>query len=172
MNSQTSIYQIEALAKHHDKNFFYCGVSALDQYLYKLASQDVRKCIAATFVLTKKNDREVLGFYTLSSFAVNLGELPRKISKQLPKYPMLPATLLGRLAVTKKYQSKGLGKLLLVDALYRIVNVSKEIGTMAVVVEAKDETALAFYKHYGFIELSMQKNKLFLPLATISRVCL
>lgn len=116
----------------------------LDVYFKRQAGQEARKRIAATFVLLNKNSNMVAGYYTLSSIGINIGELPPEITKKLPKYPILPATLLGRLAVDKKYQGKKLGETLLMDALYR--SLKNEIASMAVVVDAKNEQACSFYE--------------------------
>lgn len=169
-NTIFSAHAITLLTKEHDRSVFCCGVNALDRYVQEQATQDMRKHVAATFVLTQKNERAVLGYYTLSATSIALDDLPENISKKLPKYPLVPATLLGRLAVDKNQHDKKFGELLLIDALHRSYNASSEIGSMAVVVDAKDEKAISFYQKYGFIVFSDQPHKLFLPMKVIENL--
>lgn len=136
----------------------------LDRYFRTQAGQDARKNIAAPFVLMLPNG-EIAGYYTLSSTAVNIGELPTPIMRKLPRYPLLPATLLGRLAVDKRHQGKGYGRFLLADALYR--SIRSEIASFAVIVEAKDDNARRFYERESFLPLADQPMKLFRPMADI-----
>jgi GNAT superfamily N-acetyltransferase len=110
---------IEALSPHHELKVFCCGVEALERYLRRQAGQDTRKHVAATFVLLEGENPTVLGFYTLSATSVRLGDLPEPTAKKLPRYPLVPAILLGRLAVDQNRRGKGYGELLLLDALKR-----------------------------------------------------
>ena len=163
-------YFIEPLGSQHDRAAFCCGIEALDIYFQRQAGQDTRKYVAAPFVLVDKSSGRIAGYYTLSSMSISAGDLPLEIIKKLkpPKYQVLPATLLGRLAIDKDYQGKGLGELLLMDALRRIWR--SEIATMAVVVDAKDESARSFYERYQFIRLLNYPNRLFLPMVTIAKL--
>ncbi len=117
-------FTIEPLAKKHDRADFSCGVEALDNYLKKQASQDVARHVAACFVATS-DGKTVAGFYTLSQYSVDLGELPEAVPKKLPKYSQVPATLLGRLAVSSHFRGKKLGEFLLIDALDRCNKANK-----------------------------------------------
>ncbi len=157
---------IERLASHHDRTRFFCGIEALDRYLRQQSSQDARKFAAVTFVLLDKDRTEVLGYYTLSAISVLLTDLPTTFVKKLPRYPLVPAILIGRLAVDKEQRGKHYGKLLLIDALQRCLKMD-QIGWVAVVVDAKDETAVAFYERYRFIRFSETSLRLFLPRETI-----
>jgi len=163
-------YLIEPLGLHHDRAAFCCGVEALDNYFQRQAGQDARKYVAAPFVLIDRSSGNIAGFYTLSAMSIHLGELPSEITKKLklPKYPALPATLLGRLAVNEIYRGRGLGERLLMDALYR--SWQNEIATMAMVVDAKDDSARSFYEHYEFIRFPDAPNRLFLPMVTIAKL--
>jgi predicted GNAT family N-acyltransferase len=161
------MYQIQPLGKAHRKKDFSCGIDALDHYLIHRAGQDQRRCIAVTYVLVKNQSQEIIGYYTLSATSIQFHDLPDKISKKLPRYPLVPATLVGRLAVDIKYQDHRLGELLLIDALARSLHMSHKIAAFAVIVDAKDENAVRFYKKYGFIQLTDDKKRLFLPMATI-----
>ena len=161
-------YLIEPLGKKHNRAAFCCGVDQLDDYFQKQAGQDARKRIAAPFVLVEKSSGFIAGYYTLSSTSIKLGELPGEITKKLPKYPQLPATLLGRLAIDQNHRQKGLGEMLLMDALYR--SLQNEIATLAVVVEAKDDKARSFYEHYQFICFPDYSHRLFLMMETIAKL--
>lgn len=161
-------YLIEPLGKKHNRAAFCCGVNQLDDYFQKQAGQDARKRIAAPFVLVEKISGFIAGYYTLSSTSIQIGELPIEITKKLPKYPQLPATLLGRLAVDENHRQKGLGEMLLMDALYR--SLQNEIATIAVVVDAKDDKARSFYEHYQFICFPDYSHRLFLMMETIAKM--
>ncbi|MFH0730992.1 MAG: GNAT family N-acetyltransferase [Pseudomonadota bacterium] len=158
---------IEALASCHDRAVFSCGSDPLDRYLLKQAGQDSRKHVAATFVLVEMNSPAVLGFYTLSATSLRLNDLPEQTIKKLPKYPLIPAILLGRLAVDLKNRGMGYGQILLIDALKRCLN-TRDVGWAAVIVDAKDEQAVSFYEHHHFIRLSPSAFRLFLPRSTIA----
>lgn len=160
-------YGIERLASHHDRAAFACGVEALDRYLKEQAGQDARRYVAASFVLVRRDSAAVVGFYTLSATAIRLAELPPAVANQLPKYPLAPATLLGRLAVDQRERGKRLGEFLLLDALHRSYELSREIASAAVVVEALDSRAGAFYRRYDFIQFPESPHRLFLPVKTI-----
>ncbi|KTD20606.1 GNAT family N-acetyltransferase [Legionella israelensis] len=164
------VYKITLLEKSHIKSDFSCGIEELDNYLKHTASQDIKRRIAAVYVLTEEQSDVVLGFYTLSSTIIPLDELPGSISRKLPGYPLIPATLIGRLALDKKYQFKGLGQILLVNALKKCFIKSKEIASMAVVVEAKNDKAKSFYEKLGFIPYVDKKDKLFITMKTISKI--
>jgi ribosomal protein S18 acetylase RimI-like enzyme len=157
---------IEPLAKEHARAAFSCGVNALDQYLQRQATQDVKKHVAVAFVLTPKT---VAGFYTLSQYAVELDVIPEEIARKLPKYSHIPATLLGRLAVSTSFRGQRLGEILLLDALKRSLHGSRQLASFAVIVDAKDDSAMAFYKKYGFLELPKVANRLFLPMGMIEK---
>jgi len=162
-------FHIEPLGPHHDRAGFSCGVEALDNYLKKQARQDVKKRVAAVFVLTP-DGKTVGGYYSLSQFSVDLGMLPQDIAKRLPRYPIVPATLIGRLAVNTAFRGQGLGELLLLDALHRSLTLSQQIASAAVIVDAKDERAMSFYRKYGFLELPSIASRLFLPMATVEQL--
>lgn len=121
--------------------------------------------MAAPFVLVLPNGT-IGGYYTLSSTAVKLVELPAQVAKKLPRYPLVPATLLGRLAIERTHQGKGYGRFLLADALHRAVR--SEIASFAVIVDAKDENARRFYERESFLPLSDQPMKLFRPMADVA----
>ena len=159
--------QVEPLGPHHDRSSFRSGAEALDRYFQSQVGQEARKNIAAPFVLVMPGG-SVGGFYTLSSTSLKLTELSPEIARRLPRYPLIPATLFGRLAVDLRHRGKGYGRFLLADALFRAVR--SEIASFAVVVDAKDEAALRFYEREGFLPLPDQPMKLFRPMADIAKL--
>jgi GNAT superfamily N-acetyltransferase len=165
-----SRYSIDSLGKNHQKKAFSCGIEPLDRYIQEHAGQDIRRRVAAIYVLTEINSNLMIGYYTLSANSIELGALPEVIKKKLPRYPTVPATLLGRLAVDKQYQGKNIGAHLLIDALKRSLDVSHKMASMAVVVHAKNEQAIGFYKHYGFIPFPDTRDRLFFPMDTIAQL--
>jgi ribosomal protein S18 acetylase RimI-like enzyme len=114
--------------------------------------------------------KTIAGFYTISQYSISLVDVTADIAKALPKYPVVSATLLGRLAVANQYLGQKLGEALLMDAQYRALQLSKKAASAALIVDAKDEKALAFYKKYNFIELPKVERRLFKPMATIARL--
>lgn len=163
-------YSITHLESSHDKQSFSCGSTPLDQYLKTQAGQEAKKYVSVTYVLAQQNSKKIIGYYTLSSIGIETGALPEETVKKLPKYPILPGILLGRLAVDQAYQGKKIGSILLIDALKRSHLISHQIGITAVIVDAKDENAVDFYKHFEFIEFPDNKFKLFLPMNTIKKI--
>lgn len=133
----------------------------MDRYLKEQATQDVRRRFAACYVALSAVNR-VVGYYTLSSADLSLGDLPEEMTRKLPRYPNVPAVLLGRLAVDQEFQGQGLGPTLLADAIKRIKR--SEIASYGLLVSAKDEKAKSFYQHHSFIPLPDAPLKLFLPL--------
>ena len=157
-------YRIEALDAHHDRSGFRCGVSDLDAYFEQRAGQDMKRKLAAVFVLTA-DGKTVSGYYTLSAHSIAAADLPPDLAKRLPRFP-LPVTLLGRMAVTQSLQGSGLGEYLLLDALDRALKGSRQVASWAVVVDAK-AGARTFYLKHDFIPLPTSPDRLFLPMKTI-----
>ena len=161
---------VEPLGRQHDRTAFHCGSKALDRYLKQQAWQDADKRVAAPFVAVDPPDKLVLGYYTLSASVPTLAGLPDDLASKLPRYQQLPVTLLGRLAVDQATRGQGLGEHLLLDALNRGLTHADQIAAMAVVVDAKDEAAAAFYRHYGFATLQTQPSRLFLPMRLVAQL--
>jgi predicted GNAT family N-acyltransferase len=161
---------IEILDKNkHNRRAFSCGNTALDTYLQRQAAQDMERHAAVVYVALIE-DSCIAGYYTLSQFGVDVGELPASLSKRLPRYPIVPATLLGRLAVASAFQGQRLGEALLFDALRRALDQSAHIASACVVVDAKDAKSAAFYVQYGFVRILDTNHRLFLPIDTIRRM--
>ncbi len=160
----------EPLHSKHKKALFSCGKSMLDNYLHKQANQDIKRKLSVCFVISEENTNLIKGYYTLSNNSIPLKSIPDSVSKKLPKsYAAIPTILLGRLAVDNKFQGQGMGKLLLIDALKRSLQISISIGSFAVVVDPIDQAAEHFYHKYGFIQLP-DSGKMFLPMKTISQL--
>jgi GNAT superfamily N-acetyltransferase len=160
-------FRIEALGPQHDRRSFNSGVEPLDRYFRAQIGQDARNNITAPFVLVL-SDGKIGGYYTLSSTAVKVAELPADVTRRLPRYPLVPATLLRRLAVDRSCRGRGYGRHLLADALHRVVR--SEIASFAVIVDAKDEAARRFCERESFLPFPDQPMKLFLPMAQIAKL--
>lgn len=158
------------LEKAHDHKSFDCGNEDLNRYLREQARQDAEKRVAAPFVFTQPDSSTVLGFYTLSASIIPVDELPPDLMKRLPRYGQLPVTLLGRLAVGRSVGGQGVGEFLLVDALRRSLEAAQQIAAMAVIVDAKDERADSFYRHFDFQPFQQTPLRLFLPMGQIAKL--
>ena len=166
---QPAEWVIEPLHSDHSRADFSCGNPSLDRYLKEQAGQDLRRGCATPFVLlSKRGDTTILGYYTLSSYGIDVGELPVEVAKKLPRYPLIPAAQLGRLAVDRVFQGQGIGEFLLLDALHRALVQSAEIAAAAVVVHAIDAGAIKFYRHFGFAAFPAIANRLFLPMNAVA----
>ena len=159
---------IELLNKSHIRNNFDCGKEQLNNYVKFQVNQDIKRKLSACFVLSDKESNDIKGFYTLSNYSIPLDSFPDYIQNKFPKsYQAIPCTLLGRLAINLTYQGQGIGKILLIDALKRSYEVSKEIGSFAVVVDPIDEKSEKFYEKYDFIKLPDSK-KMFISIKTLA----
>jgi predicted acetyltransferase len=159
----------EILSNSHKKLKldFSCGKELLDTYLRTQASQDIRRKLSACFVSLNVDSGLIQGYYTLSNNSIPLDIVPDNFKNQLPNsYHSIPTTLLGRLAVDIRFKRTGVGKMLLIDALRKSYEISKSIGSFAVVVDPLDEDAEKFYTKYGFILLP-DSHKMFLAMKTI-----
>jgi GNAT superfamily N-acetyltransferase len=160
----------EPLDSKHNKENFSCGKNLLDNYFWKQAKQDVKRKLSACFVLVDKEANRISGYYTLSSNSISHNLIPDSFKKKLPKsYLSIPTILLGRLAIDKDYQGKGIGKILLIDSLKRCYDTSNSLGVFAVIVDPLDKEAERFYDKYGFIKLP-DSEKMFIPMKTINEL--
>jgi GNAT superfamily N-acetyltransferase len=152
----TQPYRIELLSAH-DRSAFASGSEALDRYLHQQAKQDMRRRVASCFVAVDAAG-DIAGFYTIAASSLVLDLLPAEQAKRLPRYPTVPAVLLGRLAVAQAHQGKRLGGALVADALLRATRA--EVMAYAMIVDAKDEAAVRFYQHLGFTRLGDDQRRL------------
>ncbi|MBD2580631.1 GNAT family N-acetyltransferase [Oscillatoria sp. FACHB-1406] len=157
-------------SRRHIRSDFCCGEESLDSYLCKQATQDIKRRVSTVFVLVDEPEMNVFGYYTLSSYTVNVADLEEKLAKRLPAYPALPATLLGRLAVDNRQKGRGFGELLLIDALKKSLEASQQVASLAVIVDALNEKAASFYRKYGFISFVREPMKLYLPMKSIEEL--
>jgi GNAT superfamily N-acetyltransferase len=155
--------------KKHDRSTFQCGHDSLDEYIKTRASQELKKKVSTPFVLTDSPVRQVLGYYCLSSYSMATVDLEAATAKRLPRYPLLPATLLGRLAVDSGHQEKGYGDLLVSDALKKALAATDRVASVAVVVDAIDRAAVSFYLKYGFVEFPEVPMKLYISMESIEK---
>ena len=152
-------FKIVPFAQNHTREFFNCGVPALDKYLKQFANQDVRKNFAALFVAVQNDAPEILGYYTLSNASVDTLIVPESSQKRLSKYQEIPAIRLGRLAVDRSVQGQGLGTKLLANAVIR--SISNVSAWALMVVDAKNDPAYAFYNKFGFEPLLDDERHLY-----------
>lgn len=157
-----SEYRIERLTKQ-SRTGFDCGEKALNRYFITQASQEIRRRYCVCYVLIENSSNRVVGFYTLSAGSIALPSLPENLARKLPRYPGVPIARVGRLTIDRNYQSRGLGGVLLVDAIKRVSRA--EIGVYAIVVDAKDEVAARFYERFGFLRFEDLSDVLYLPIS-------
>lgn len=163
-------WRIEPLARAHDRSHFACGEAALDEYLARFARQNHESGVAKTFVAVGSNSPpRVLGYYSISAGAIDRDNLPAHAAKRFPSFP-IPVARLARLAVDREFQGRGLGEYLLLDALNRVLRASRDIGIVAVLLDAKHEKAKRFYARYEFESLPDQPLTLWLPMAAVAKL--
>ncbi len=158
----TAQFPVEVLGSGHDRKAFSCGVPALDRYFREQVTQDVRRLVTACYVTVEAATGKVAGYYTLAASSIPLAEMPEPLAKRLPRYPLVPVARLGRLAVDAAYRGRQLGAMLLWDAATRAAR--SEVAVFALVVDAKDDAAEAFYVHHGFVRFDSLPRQLIFPL--------
>jgi predicted GNAT family N-acyltransferase len=165
-----SDYLTELLNSEHNRKDFTCGESMLDNYLRLQANQDMKKNLSACFVWNDTQTHRIKGYYTLSSNSIPIETVIDQYRKKLPPaYRAIPTILLGRLAVDICFQKMQTGKLLLMDALERSYELSKSLGSFAVVVDPLDDNVRGFYNKCGFISL-IDTGKMFIPMNIIKQL--
>jgi GNAT superfamily N-acetyltransferase len=157
---------IEPLGRDHVRDAFDCGKPPLSEFLRTLAGQYERKEIGKTYVIVPAGRRVVAGYYTLAAGSIEPARLPAKAAKKLPRHP-IGVVLLGRLAVDRSAQGKGLGSDLLMDAAARCLRTADQIGVYALTTSAIDDEAVRFYTRFGFLPLEGDPRHLYLPVETI-----
>lgn len=163
-------FYVQILNERHDRAAFESASPELNAYFKTQAGQDVKRKVAACYVAVSTTNAQVVGFYTIACASVVLSDLEAPMQKKLPRYPTVPTILLGRLAVDKTVTGQGYGAALLADALIRAYELSEQIGTYAVIVDALNASAKAFYQRHGFVELPDTPMRLVLPMATIKKI--
>jgi ribosomal protein S18 acetylase RimI-like enzyme len=166
----TPPFRVELLSAQHDRAAFACGEEALDRYLRTQATQDIRRRVASCFVAIEVATGKLAAYYTIASASIPTPQLPPEMIKRLPRYPALPAVRIGRLAVDLQFRGRGLGAAMLADAASRTLQAPPAV--FALLVDAKNDDAVAFYRRYGFRPLASQPRTLFLPMATAEKILL
>jgi ribosomal protein S18 acetylase RimI-like enzyme len=157
-------FRYERLIDAHDRTAFRCGEEALDRYFQTQATQDIRRRVANCFIAVEAATGQIAAYYTMSAASIPFVDLPPEESKRLPRYPTLPAVRIGRLAVDARFQRRGLGAALIANAIHRTLQADAAAFTL--LVDAKNDRAVAFYQRFGFRALISRPRTLFLPLAT------
>ncbi len=141
--------QVIPFAGSHDRQAFDCGRQELNGWLRQVARQHQDKGLSKTFVATReKASTRICAYYSLTLAELENQHLPEASRRKLPR--RIPGVRLGRLAVDLQYQSKGLGELLLVDALTRVQRICAQAGGIGLFVDAIDERAANYYRRFGF----------------------
>ncbi len=160
--------EIEPLAKCHDRDGFDCGSDPLNLFLKQTARQHAARGISQTFVLVDEaavTPKPILGFFSLNICQIKPESLAPQEARKLPRD--VPGVLLGRLAVDKSHQRQGIGKMLLVAAMKKFIEIFNAAGGIGLFVDAKDQDAKEYYKQFGFLPLPSDELRLFLPIKTI-----
>ena len=162
-------YRIERLERRHVRAGFSSGRPPLDRYIQQQARQEQSRGAAVVYVMCRAESDDVAGFFTLSACSIEATELQPEFARRLPRYPLLPAILIGRLAVDLRFQGQRLGAALLGEALTVSMAASERVGAVAVIVDAKDERAVRFYQKHGFITFLNDERRLYLPIDTLAK---
>lgn len=161
--------RISPLLKRHNRRAFTCGKEPLDAYLQKRANQDMKRSLAAVFNLEGEDETDIAGFYALSSLSIEAADLSEFSAKGLPAVRPIPCTLLGQFAVHVKWQGQGIGAWLLGYVLLEVLHHAEKVGSFALIVDAVDEEAHAYWQQCGFLPFPNTPNRLFLPMKTIKK---
>jgi len=158
----TGRFRVETLSAELDRSGFSSGVAPLDRYFQEQVSQDIRRRVTACYVAIEADTNRIAGYYTLAAGSIPLVDVPESLARRLPRYQSVPVARLGRLAVELSYRGQKLGGALLWDAMMRAIR--SEVAVFALVVDAKDDQAAAFYQHHGFMAFGSLPHQLILPL--------
>lgn len=163
--------RFEPLGEQHKqlRAAFACGVDSLDRYLQQRARQEMRRGVVVVRVLRDVENDAIGGYYTLSAASVVPADVPDELVRRLPRYPALPALLIGRLATDTRYRGRGFGGMLLFDGFRRALEISRSVGAVAILVDGLDDAASRFYERYGFQRLALHERRLYIPTATVAR---
>jgi len=159
---------------HHDRAVFSCGTTRIDNFLHRTAKKHQKGDFIRVWVAVNESEKPILGFYSLNAHSVEADDLPAKLTRNAPNHGGIPALYLAMFGVDEKYQGRGLGRVLLADALKRAASVSEQIGIAVVVLDVLDdgdakavEKRYRFYEEFGFISFPSRRLRMFIPIATI-----
>ena len=158
-------FVIELLAEKHNRNTFDCGVESLNRYLLQQAAQDIRRNVATVCVAAAGS--EVAGYYSLANTGISLGILPDSLQKKMPRYQIIPAVLLGRLAVDLRHKRRRLGIGMLSDAF--VLSLKSPLAWALFLTDAISDSAAAFYERFGFRPLKDDPNHLYITRHEITK---
>jgi ribosomal protein S18 acetylase RimI-like enzyme len=157
-------FRVEALASH-DRSAFCCGNDRIDKYFRETVRQDVKRGYVKCFVAIEVETDRLAGFYTLTSNSVPLTQIPDELKRKMPRYPSVPAVLIGWLGRHIDFRGRGLGEALMLDAIKAIA--TAVVGSHAIIVDAIDDNAMKFYRAYGFVSISPDSpRRMYVPVAT------
>ena len=160
----------EPLGPAHDRGAFDCRNEPLNRFLKQQARQEQDRHVSVCWVLPHPDNPDTIcGYNTLSAYSIRLSDLPETVTKKLPRYPNVPAALLGRLAVNAAHQGQGFGEHLLMDAMSKVLAHSKALGTVVLVVDAKSERSAAYYQGHGLIPFPSTPLRLFIHIDTVGQ---
>jgi hypothetical protein len=160
----------EPLGEQHDRAAFSCGDAEMDAYVHTHLRQDTSKGVAVCHVLCEPGSPEILGFYTVNATSVALTSLPDDLKRRLPRYPAVPAILIGRLGVSVNRQHQGLGPDLVFNTMERTLLVAEHVGVAGLVVDAENDGLVSWYVDLGFIQIAPASRRLFLPIQKIRSI--
>lgn len=164
----TARFVIEPLSAQHERAAFSCGIEPLDRYLQTQATQDIRRNLSNCFVAVVEGEMNIAAYYTLAASSIPISEVPAEIARRLPRYPVLPAVLIGRLAVDRHFARQSPGAALLYDAVARTMRA--DAAVFAIIVEAKNESAGNFYRRFGFQSFTSRPLSLFLSVSSAAKL--
>jgi GNAT superfamily N-acetyltransferase len=167
--NDTPLFQIQQLSPEHVIDAFDCGEHGLNEYLIRFARWNASAGIGKTYVIAREDEPMVLGYYTLAVGQLRTRDLPERVARRLPKYPV-PIIKIGRLASDRSVRGQGVGEALLLDALFRAARIAEQIAVFAVEVDALNERARGFYLRYGFEPLLDDRMHLYLSIRSIQNL--
>lgn len=170
MTPAQTVPRFELLTPQHDVESFSCGEDSLNRFLRERALRDMRSKTSATRVLLNDSPTEIVGYYSLSAASIPFDRIPRSVTKKLTRYPTHPATLLARLARDVRWRGKGMGELLVVDAIRRAYTQTAHVGSAFIIVDALNDKALAFYRAFGFTPCQDAPGQLFMPMSIVEQL--
>jgi GNAT superfamily N-acetyltransferase len=155
------------LTEAHDHSSFDSGEQVLDDWLRQRAWNNLQVAASRTYVVCPTGSHQIVGYFALSMGQILAHEVTGSMRRNSPR--QIPAVTLGRLAIDRRWQGKGLGRALLADVVRRALRASDEVVTRLIIVHAISPTAEAFYLHHGFTRLPVETPTFALHLLKIQK---